>query len=548
MTATPLYLGLDSAGKPTIRSIGVTANNQELLAFFQNHHAAYDFSALVIPSRIQWLYQQSGSNKIKLPEGQQEQFHCDALLIVYKDKQGELYSATDFELGAPKSTLRFMRHAFAHKHHRVFKLNVHPLRNPLNISKAELLVAALAHKSLPEAHKLIAHCHSIAGIALMSDVTDHLKNLLKLTPQAAIQADKIDDLLCWHQNKRLRIGNLSTPLTQCLRLATPDIVRFHHPPPRRQARYLAKLPVAIIFDTPTRSYTGMTLDISVDGLRIVIDELLERRCGEALNLGFPNFSQTGKRFNISQIPYEVMNVTYMNHQTVLGLHRKREEDGEHVARFFEELIELNHEKLPSCLRDVIETTSARLHEELLCANLVTLPLFVAKESNGQMRLEKAAVNDINNHLVNYFISEDSQVHLFAIGTIALLRRFSRALKRGRKHPKNLGNDALEFYFYKTTTPDNGSKIIAAANTQFKTASDKLRFLKSAINAPEHLFVKVSTAPIEILNDRLITSYLHPLEQLAHNRSADLHHELEQLIGCGECIDITREVEQFVVMA
>ncbi len=543
LTQIPLFMRMNDSGQPQVETLGVTQNNESLIEFFRCDNGQYDWSALCIPTRTRRLAFEVAPTTLRYdPRKSMHRPVGEITLFLYKDGKGDIHSAADFELATDYDTLRMARHALVHEHCRIVKVFAQLIRN-YNDEKMNFLAGELERKAADKANALKRNVQGMFALALVADVTDNVKSILRDTTGTLDSSYKLDGLTAWVGNTRINLGAPKRDTVDaCVLNKPPQLVRFLHVLKRREERYLAKTKVEVKIDGTV--YPGVTRDLSTKGLCVQLDECSGARIGDTVHVGFLSFKGKGDAFDIKNIPYSVVRIEDDDGIRVM-LTREKDRFWEEVTVFFNEIIDLNREKLGLCIEDVFSSAIARLHEDVLSAHLLTMPFFLARLSDGKIVLHKVAVSEYATELADFFYRKKHFLDFRALTAPSMITRFYDAMKNHIKSvtsgTRAVVNNDLEIYMYKTKDEQGNTIIESALNAELRTTEEKLAFIRRAMASGDYRFMKIVVAGIRKLNPQVVDAIVNTIRELSPHRANALQKEVEEIVGYGELIDITNNI-------
>ncbi len=538
----PLFLRINEDGNPCIQTIGMTVANRDLIEFFQTEDGQYDFSPLCVPSRIHHLGFNIAPAPLKYDPNQHKHKPVgEMIMVLYKNSKGVIHSVADFELNDVGAKFRFIRYAMVQKEYRIVKIFATVVRDH-NIKKMQASASALADIEKNEAHSLQIQVRGFFGLALMADITDNVTHFIIETSGSVEPGFHLDHLLCWTKNKHIALSP-TTAATQdtCTLLPQPKCVPFGEIPPRREDRYLARTKVEV--DVVGKRYPGTTRDISTRGLSVLMEESPPVEINQIVRVGFLRFGKKQYHFDVKNIPYKVVGLIHAD-ETRLMLERVKNEYWDEICEFFEEIIKINQAKLSLCIEDVLTTAEARLHEDVLAAHLLSVPFFLAENSKKKLHIKRIAVSEYSAELADIFYLEKDRLDFSAMTSSRLITTYHEAIKtQNRAIAKDVDEPhsfEAELYLFKNS--ESGiPKIEAAADFEFKTAQEKHDFLNKAIQSDVFSFYKVKVVAVKELNSSVTDDIIDSAQELTQLQRNSIRDEMDNIVGYGEIIDITRDL-------
>lgn len=533
----PLFFRFDERGRPYVHAIGLTKNNQELLSFFQDTNGNFDLSPLRIPVRARHLCINLAATTVASDSNGPG--IGEALMVLYKDSNGAICSACDFELTSPTDIVRIMRHAFVHKEFRILKIFMTMVRDQ-HLDKMAMLSAALDRKSAQDATALRKEIRGIVAIGSIVDLTDSLRTTL-FDAKLVIEPNfSLDGLKVWRGHEQLSLAPAanSTPIA-CELCPAPNTVQFGLSARRREERYLAKTKVELALNG--QRFAGITRDISTRGLCILFDQPPPIRVRDEVTVGFLSFTAEHYDCDIRNMRYHVLKMTAGDITTV-ALERDKGDDWDAGTVFFKEIIEINKQKLGVCINDVHSNATSRLYEDLFAAHLQTTPVFIAKDETNKPIITHVGVSEKAPELADFFYVAKNTLDYRALCQTDILDYLGNVPRAGAAR----ANPAVDLYLYKDEDPETRKPLVRAAlSSQLLEPNARLGFVRKALASGACRFFRVVTHRCSSSDKPELESYIEGAREASRARASQLTQELDSLIAAGELTDITREMVQLL---
>lgn len=192
---------------------------------------------------------------------------------------------------------------------------------------------------------------------------------------------------------------------------TPSQVLLNYP--IRKEERLNYVTHIEVFFADNKSVHATTLDISVHGLRIRLkdsDHLNAVKIFAPLSVVFRSLNRaTG--LTRESIPYKVLG--FSGEDTKTSIHLYRETDSEHVAfeNFVKDLLRINKRRYKVNLDNVEMAIGTKIYEQSFVNNTPSLPVFIVRESNGDLLAKYASANGPTKGIVDYWTNEQKQLML-----------------------------------------------------------------------------------------------------------------------------------------
>jgi hypothetical protein len=493
------------------------SGNANILSYWQDEQHQQRIGNLVSQSRIEEL--------IKKDPSQRE-------IFVYafnhvKDNKVYFYSASQSELEAQPGSKNVLLSYGSHKASwRVFKLQLSYMSptqayTPLSIPNASHKDAKT--ENTPPSARLMKHLIDLRYIVLVSDLTDSFA--MRYYQQIPLDKSKIALLQQFaHAHNKLPIQL--------------DIRRYKYSDIRKETRY--HLRTSVNLTLAGKTYCGVTEDISISGLRIELDEPLAEHDNPTVKLAFARLQTMTKRFDLSDLAYEIVNIHTNRH--IIHLRYNGTQIDQQENPFFMELIERNKEKLKA---DLLAEETPGLSHALRCIyakNAMNIAFFINQRTNlftpefsvynqGDGRLKSMLTRfSIEGHFNLEFLYRDRDQ------PSPFIRRCLAQLK--------MGIEAQEHEIFIRYCPEKthiNDVILPYINQQFTSISQRHQFIKKALATGEFVAIRLTlkdTATVELDTIKTELDYLH---EHANYKAEKVVDKLKHIQGFGYILDITDEV-------
>ena len=493
------------------------SGNANILSYWQDEQHQQRIGNLVSQSRIEELI-----NK----DPNQREIFVYAFNHV-KHNKVYFYSASQAELEAQPGSKNVLLSYGAHKASwRVFKLQLSHMS--ANQAYTPLSIPNEGHKdakteNTPPSARLMKHLIDLRYIVLVSDLTDSFA--MRYYQQIPLDKSKISLL---HQFAHAH--NKLPPQINIRRYKYADI--------RKETRYHLRTSVGLTLNGKT--YSGVTEDISISGLRIELDEPLPEFSDPYVSLAFARLQSMTKRFDLSNLAYEIVNIhtnRHIIHLRYCGTQIEQQENP-----FFMELIERNKEKLKA---DLLAEETPGLSHALRCIyakNAMNIAFFISQRTNlftpefsvynqGDGRLKSMLTRfSIEGHFNLEFLYRDRDQ------PSPFIRRCLAQLK--------MGLDTQEHEIFIRYCPEKShinDVILPYINQQFTSLAQRHQFIKKALASGEFVAIKLilkDTNTVELDTIKTELDYLH---EHANYKAEKVVEKLKHIQGFGYILDITDEV-------
>ncbi len=493
------------------------SGNANILSYWQDEQHQQRIGNLVSQSRIEELISKNSD---------QREIFVYAFNHV-KNNKVYFYSASQSELEAQPGTKNILLSYGAHKASwRVFKLQLSHM-SPTQ-AYTPLSIPNEGHKdakteNMPPSARLMKHLIDLRYIVLVSDLTDSFA--MRYYQQIPLDKSKIALL---HQFAHAH-NKLPPQLT---------IRRYKYQDIRKETRYHLRTNVELT--AAGHSYSGVTEDISMSGLRIELDEPLPELTDTNVSLAFARLQTMTKRFDLTNLTYEIVNIHTNRH--IIHLRYTGSQIAQQENPFFMELIKRNKEKLKA---DLLPEETPGLSHALRCIyakNAMNIAFFINQRTHlftpefsvynqGDGRLKSMLTRfSIEGHFNLEFLYRDRDQ------PSPFIRRCLAQLKMG------MGEQEHEIFIrYCPEKIHINDVIVPYINQQFTSSTQRQQFIKKALALGEFVAIKLilkDTTTVELDTIKTELDYLH---EHANYKAEKVVDKLKHIQGFGYILDITDEV-------
>lgn len=495
--------------------IGATERNSALLQEISMNEHHIDLSALLTQKRLSYLLQNNPNKKVN-------SILIFTFIAEFSGKPVR-YSACNFEFLNTPQKQQFLYLGMTYKKSwRVYKLQLSSVFIPEDKRISEM-IDPLKQASEHESTQLTEQLLSLTHKGSLFDITDHYLN-----------------------ESPLKTGEV--PLTEAEQLLAPFAAppAMHSPAKliqlglrehRSEQRYLHQTDVEMTCQR--QKVTGHTLDFSIKGIRIELDQPAHFHIGEEAWITLTKLQKQLKDTKLSKMPYVV--VAQKEQGKIIMLERDGRVDPHAGSEFFRKLIRNNSDKLPVCLGEKIAVAEAKLLETLVCGSLHTVPFFLSKDPDkGSFKLSYIASSDDINPLIWFFHSQGNHYDFAAIANTDLVNKMVRTFYDGRRF--NDKDFETEVYVYKEHDLITDQVIMHYASARLlETEQERLDFIKRAAASEEFRFLQVRACARPEISDSEFDREFEFIRANSKNQARTLKDMMSNLVGVGDMIDVTAQV-------
>ncbi|WP_375321818.1 PilZ domain-containing protein [Aliivibrio logei] len=282
--------------------------------------------------------------------------------------------------------------------------------------------------------------------------------------------------------------------------------------------------------------TGRTLDISINGLSILLDKpaLLTKKSD--VKITFNDLQNLDKNTPLSRIGYHVLKVASDGKN--IQLHIEDNLQTQKSKAFLGRLIQHNIERLPMDYEQLPSMDMLRIMHQLLLTKLTTTPFFIEKD-NHKIKTRCIGVNFPLNRLNKIWqhLGDEQSLNLEPI----FKSRVQKLLIEPLKTPANQRSHHHEIYIAVVIKDGKIKSVFTRMLQEFSSYNDRLTFIRKAKEHGEFLAIRVTTTAVKNPLSTTSEIELSQLAQYAIHYARALEDELSSIVGCGEIADITDEV-------
>ncbi|QBG35450.1 PilZ domain-containing protein [Litorilituus sediminis] len=321
-----------------------------------------------------------------------------------------------------------------------------------------------------------------------------------------------------------------------------DEIGINYKNQRQEPRFKYKTPAIIACQSIT--WSGVSEDFSVSGLKLNLDEPAVLAAGDVVHLSFPNLQKITSAFDLKGLPYKVVRINKA--KTTINL-RVSVKEHQHIGRsFFKLLIEKNRDKLTP---DEYAMLTPGLAEALrtLYATQLAVPALAVQTSGSRYKVETLLVSEAAKQITSEGLYGHMQRLSDRKGFYNLYPILSnlQASSSIDNHLKKLlaTDESVTELLYIAINP-NIEQIERAVTTK----------LASELNTPEltRFFIKKSLKQGELYCIKLKLSradspqmeYLNPelsyIGSYAIHRGKQIEQEIWSVAGIVQLFDVTTE--------
>ncbi|NMH66563.1 PilZ domain-containing protein [Shewanella salipaludis] len=504
----PLFVA-GSAPAPVLSHMLLSQDNSQLLHYFQDENNISQLPGMLTQPRLTALLAEPDNAEHSL-------FFCFTHLV-----QGKLffYSASLAELKRQSRLALFLGFGSTKASWRVFKLMQHEISHQKGYKPAILPGDDNRYSPLVE--------QQLAGFS-------HVLQLMDLSSAAAQQHYQ-----GWQYDTD---ANALKGFGQAKITDKPiKLVAMEFSERRQESRFAFKTKVKI--NLGQEEISGISQDISGRGLQIKLEkipQLDKQDKQQVVLLNFPGLQSLAGKTDLSQMPYRL--VRQRKRGQVLHLNAVMGHTPHVGIEFLNRLLAHNKDKLEQLVERHAEAKElADGMKNLLLRELHSLPYFVEKT----VKSAKIACLGVGNPgaRLSALFADAAATQSFNLGPLLRDGGFKRLLLEPIRQMK--ASDNMDFFevFIQVSQPSSGRlHLKSVAACELGETRAQIDFIRQARTMGRFVALRVYRGATDKPDMQYIRRELEYIRVHASHRAKQLEQQLWHIIGVGELLDITQEVE------
>ena len=491
--------------------------NREEIQYWANELQDLKIGYLLTEERIK--------HGLSLAKGQQEMF-----IFVFnhiKNEKVYFYSATHAELNEkPDLKKLFLGFGSRKASWRIYKLQftqVDPEQSYRPLSIGNSINDKVKRQNQKPSPRLMSRLKNIKHVALLTNITDDIST-------EHYQKYKI---------KREQLAQLKVfghPRNKPPALVT--VYRFKYFNQRRETRFLLRTAVQVNIDNVI--FEGHTEDISTQGLKIELEKFFHQHDKAKITLTFPQLQSVTSKFELSDLPYVVRNVSKDRH--VVHLQNFVTEESNIARRFFEALIKSNRSKLRA-YRDEEEVSGiGEALRNIYSHNVLNVAYFLRKDG-VEFVPDAVATSSTSNRLTKLlrFQAKPDQFNLYPLYRNAKIRHDFINSTLAKVKPNDRPEMRELYIAFDPSKELIGDAINSYFAEQFTQPEKRRQFIAEALKNGQFIAVKVFLGRTGRPDFETMQSELNYVSVYAVHKAKSLEEQLWNVSAMGDIIDVTDEV-------
>ncbi|MBW3531481.1 PilZ domain-containing protein [Shewanella sp. NKUCC06_TVS] len=500
----PLYFNTQTQG---LSHMLLSRDNQQIVNYFQDENDVSQLPAMLTPSRLSALL-----NHPENPDhGLFFSFTYNAQGCLY------FYSATLAELKAKGMMPLFLGFASTKPSWRIFKVTQDKIYHDKGYRRATLPGDEAKFSPLVE-QQLSQFSHLLQLIEISNeDTRGHYK---------AWQDDSNANALKTFGQQRLTTNQIK-------------LVSMQFSERRQEARFAFKTLVNVTQDK--HKATGITLDISSRGMQLTLDNPADFSSNKPLLLSFPKLQTIAGKTQLDNLPYRLVRTRKNGvtlHLTAVMGHTP------HVGvEFLNKLIAHNKEKLEQLTENNSEIKElADGLKNILMHDLHSVPYFVEKTTKSA-QVACLGVGTQQDEISDIFAAGTSDTLQYNLAPLLKDGFFKRdILEPIRQMKPQQDMDFIEVFIQLIRQSRGKIFLKCTLATEIGGVEAQITFINQSKALGRFLALRIYRGATEKPDMNYLRRELEYINIHANHKAKQLEEQLWRVIGVGELLDITQEVE------
>ena len=500
----PLYFNTQTQG---LSHMLLSRDNQQIVHYFQDENDVSQLPAMLTPTRVSALL----SHPENPDHGLFFSFTYNAQGCLY------FYSATLAELKAKGMMPLFLGFASTKPSWRVFKVTQDKIYHDKGYGRATLPGDEAKFSPLVE-QQLSQFSHLLQLIDISNeDARGHYK--------------------AWQDNSNANA--LKTFGQQRLTTNQIKLVSMQFSERRQEARFAFKTLVNVTQDK--LKATGITLDISSRGMQLTVDNQTDFSSNKPLLLSFPKLQTIAGKTQLDNLPYRLVRTRKNGvtlHLTAVMGHTP------HVGvEFLNKLIAHNKEKLEQLTENNSEANElADGLKNILMHDLHSVPYFVEKTTKSA-QVACLGVGTRQDEISDIFAAGTSDTLQYNLAPLLKDGFFKRdILEPIRQMKPQQDMDFIEVFVQLIRQSRGKIFLKCTPATEVGEVDAQITFINQSKAVGRFLALRIYRGATEKPDMSYLRRELEYINIHANHKAKQLEEQLWRVIGVGELLDITQEVE------
>jgi hypothetical protein len=287
-------------------------------------------------------------------------------------------------------------------------------------------------------------------------------------------------------------------------------------------------------------WQGNSVDFSVSGLKVELDNSATLAKGDIVYLTFPKLQKITSAFDLKQLPYEVIRIN--KKKTILNL-RVHVKAHQHIGRaFFKLLISKNRHKLTPDEYAMLTPGLAEALRTSYAKNMKT-PALVVQTSGSRYKVEAIASNNDSSELfkqMKRLCDRENYYNLYPLVTKlqggGLLEQHLKTLLIGDEPITELLYIAIDI-----NKSEVDKSVQVTLDSELSTPELKRFFIKKSLKRGQFYCIKLMISRTNEPDMEYLNAELSYISSYAIHRAKKLEQYIWSVVGIIQYFDITKEV-------
>ena len=387
------------------------------------------------------------------------------------------------------------------------------------------------------AHSPLTLTDTLSDNTLSKEVEVTLSNLPYIIVTNAINHENVIDEYTKLPFDKSNLANLKKFGHQRTYDNKIDEVFINYNEQEFEPRYHYK--TSVLITSSKKDIKGQSQDISISGLKIILDEAVTLQKGDMVSLTLPELQKLTVSYNLKKLSYRVVQITKAEQVVHLEAIDKR---SPHQGKlFFKQLIEKNKAQLATELCETIIPGLAKALRNIYSQSLINPALMIQADGNGyniEALVSGAEQGKILSHM-RHLSTQQSFYNLYPIlNKIQMFDLMITELKTMHENDAPLVNT-----LYIAINP-NGETIERSVTTKLESelTSQKLKqiFINNALKRGHFFCLQIKLSRTEKPEMSYLAPELKYISTYFKQKAKEIEIENSKVIGVMQLFDITQE--------
>ncbi len=489
------------------------SENKNMLSYWQTHNNMLRIASLISHQRI----------KQALDTGQPDQPILIFCFTHIAKGRKFFYSATEQELKESGLTDLFMQFGAKKESWKIYQLYVNDVKD-YEWHMPDILPQHLIskEKSTLEQHKHLLKLHDIEISAYLFEIStgDGFKHYRMRKPQET------------RINLLQKFGHKDAKDAGIKLIETSNMTMSN----RREDRFNYQTKVNILHKR--KQYSGTTVDFSVHGIQVNLNDTFEIHKGDILKVIIPIFNKAAKEAEDTVLLYEVMRVA--NEGKILNLKISVTPETEFGPKAVYRIIKSNQHKLTAQIAPPANFTKSLILQ--YCHYLSSLIIMISKVQNSY-KVSQIITPPQHSSLFNLFsvLSPiDSHCDMSPISQNNLFKEiFTNTLKQLMANSPA----ACKEVYIQLINEGQSYRTLTHHFDHFETPQEHCEFISTASKEGQLFALRISMSRSPKMNYKTFSREIIYAAKQASYKTRQLQAELDAIIATAEIVDILPEIKQ-----